>query len=387
MPTQPPATIKRRLPLVLIALLVLLSAFATTLSNAHAATAAGQVYTVMNTSEVAPDGVYFRNSPHTGDTRRITGLGVYKNEQVSVDCYAGGDAVAPYGNTTWEYARNLTRPIVNGQPNQGWLNSHYVNDGQSANHAPPGLSVCGAPPAPPVAVVAVAVKRPTVINGRNVGYPSNNPHAWGACTVQDFNGGPDKWVIVSYTGGTHIVRNGMLFGWFDNNGGPGQLGCPTSDETPYQNGQRQSFQHGALIWIPGMNHAALADARTEAALGWAWTHLNTNFWNGKCLQFVAYSYINGAATTLHNGPYGPDVPAVAWWNQSKSKHAHDTYPPRGSLVFWDTYANGIGHAALSLGGGLAISTGFGSGSDATNVHVFAIASAPAHYLGWVDIQP
>jgi hypothetical protein len=37
------------------------------------------IFTVMNTSETPPDGVWFRNSPHTADTDRVTGHGVSGN--------------------------------------------------------------------------------------------------------------------------------------------------------------------------------------------------------------------------------------------------------------------------------------------------------------------
>lgn len=106
-------------------------------------TLAGQpVYVVMNTSETPPDGVYFRDSPHTADTRRITGLGVYQNERVQVQCFAFGDAVGPYGNRMWYRVVNVNRPTVGGLANAGYLNTHYVNDGMAANQAAPGLPAC-----------------------------------------------------------------------------------------------------------------------------------------------------------------------------------------------------------------------------------------------------
>jgi hypothetical protein len=204
--------------------------------------------------------------------------------------------------------------------------------------------------------------------------------------VQDFKGGPHGWVIVSFAPtGTHVVRNGMLWGWFDNHGATGKLGCPTRDEYGYRSsstmaGVRQDFQHGSMYWLSGMNHAALISSRQEAAIGWAWSHLNTVFWPGLCLQFAVYSYYY---TGWHlTGPYGKDVRAVDWWGSNlvpSPRHPGDKNPPRGALVFWSTYAKGTGHAAISLGGGWAISTEFG-GSAA--VHVFKIASYPTHYLGW-----
>src|SRR5437868_1841921 len=90
-------------------------------------------------------------------------------------------------------------------------------------------------------VSPASAKANDIVNGIDVGSPTDDVHYWGNCQVQDFNGGPDGWVIVSngyntppndypviYTFQTAVVRNGMLFGWFDQGGATGSLGCPTS---------------------------------------------------------------------------------------------------------------------------------------------------------------
>lgn len=136
----------RRLVTAVIVAIATITAMVTG-SAAQAAT--GLIFPVMNTSEQPPDGVWFRNSPHTADTDRITGLGVYMNEQVQASCYAWGDAVGRYGNQIWYKASNVTRPIVAGRSNEGWINTHYVSDGQTANHPAPGVPACGGPPPPP----------------------------------------------------------------------------------------------------------------------------------------------------------------------------------------------------------------------------------------------
>jgi len=101
------------------------------------------IFTVMNTSETLPDGVWFRNSPHTADTSRIIGLGIYANEQVNEQCYAWGDAVGAYANSLWYYANDVSRPYApNGATNVGWLNAHYINDGTAANQPVPGVPAC-----------------------------------------------------------------------------------------------------------------------------------------------------------------------------------------------------------------------------------------------------
>jgi hypothetical protein len=134
------------------AALTAIAAIAAGLTVAPAATAdAGPVFTVINTSETPPEGVWFRNSAHTNDTDRVTGHGVYAGEQVRLNCYEWGDAVGPYGNALWYQATNLTRPTVNGTPNAGHLNAHYVDDGQAANQIDPGVPPCRStpPPSPP----------------------------------------------------------------------------------------------------------------------------------------------------------------------------------------------------------------------------------------------
>jgi hypothetical protein len=95
--------------------------------------AAAPVFPVMNTNESPPDGVWFRNSPRTADTARITGLGVYAGEQVRLDCHAWGDSVGRYGNRLWYRTQNLSRLTAAGRSNSGYLNAHYVNDGLLAD--------------------------------------------------------------------------------------------------------------------------------------------------------------------------------------------------------------------------------------------------------------
>jgi hypothetical protein len=136
----------RRPRLVLaVTLAAVITTLGLTTAATHASAASGPIFTVMNTSETLPDGVWFRNSPHTADTDRVTGHGVYMNEQVQLQCYAWGDAVGPYNNTLWYYALNVTRPSNAGVTNQGYLNAHYINDGKSANQIDAGVPQCGAP--------------------------------------------------------------------------------------------------------------------------------------------------------------------------------------------------------------------------------------------------
>jgi hypothetical protein len=100
------------------------------------------VFTVMNTDETPPDGIWFRNSPHTADTEKVTGLGVYSGEQVKLHCYGWGDSVGPYRDTLWYDASNVTRSTVDGRSDAGWLNAHYINDSKRAGEVDAGVPAC-----------------------------------------------------------------------------------------------------------------------------------------------------------------------------------------------------------------------------------------------------
>lgn len=179
---------------------------ATLVSNASAANK--PIFTVMNTSETLPDGVWFRNSPHTADTDRVTGHGVYKNERVQLDCYAWGDAVGAYHNRLWYYVLNVTRPVNKGKANQGYLNAHYINDGKAANQIDAGVAQCGAHPSGPNSVFYS---------------PNNTPDAVSGLTVADLNIVYDEWAVggCSPTAAANIP-NGVstLAGWSVGRLGP-----------------------------------------------------------------------------------------------------------------------------------------------------------------------
>lgn len=121
----------------------------TTLNPSSADAASEPVFAVMNTSETLPDGVYFRNSSAQNDTNREPGFGVYMGESLHADCWSWGDAVGPYSNHIWYRGLDVTRPTVNGHSNYGFMNTHYVNDGMSADQVYPGIPACaGATPTP-----------------------------------------------------------------------------------------------------------------------------------------------------------------------------------------------------------------------------------------------
>jgi hypothetical protein len=122
------------------AIIAMVVATVGSLSGVSAADAAQ--FLVMNTREQPPDGVWFRYAPDPSATTRTTGLGVYQGEHVNVRCYWNGTPFGPYNNNVWYYAFDLERPTVGGASNEGWINTHYVDDGMTANNAAPGVPHC-----------------------------------------------------------------------------------------------------------------------------------------------------------------------------------------------------------------------------------------------------
>jgi Putative amidase domain len=166
----------------LMAVSALLLSLGLAASVQSSAMASGPVFPVMNTSETPPDGVWFRNNPSQGDSNRETGFGVYAGESMSADCFSWGDAVGPYSNHIWYRGLNVSRPTVDGHSNYGWMNTHYVNDGATADHAASGVPDCSAMTPPP----------PTSGGGgsnlANAAYNRSAAVSWALAHAQDAQG-------------------------------------------------------------------------------------------------------------------------------------------------------------------------------------------------------
>lgn len=108
------------------------------LAGLTASTAAADPrYEVMN----APEGVYWRSEPNWAAAERITGFGVYNGTIIEVHCYQSGTAVEGSADTMWEQATD-----VGGRGyGSGWLNEHFINDGQPINQPSPGVGPCNPP--------------------------------------------------------------------------------------------------------------------------------------------------------------------------------------------------------------------------------------------------
>jgi hypothetical protein len=97
-------------------------------------------YEVMN----APEGVYWRSEPNWAAAERVSGFGVYNGTIIEVHCYQSGTAVEGSADTMWEQATD-----VGGRGyGSGWVNEHFINDGQPINQPSPGVGPCNPPPPP-----------------------------------------------------------------------------------------------------------------------------------------------------------------------------------------------------------------------------------------------
>lgn len=104
--------------------------------------AADPTYGVMN----AEGGIYWRSAPDWNTPEAVAGNGFYPNTIISVHCYQSGAANVPgSADSMWEQATD----VGGSGSGSGWINEHFINDGQPINQPSPGVPPCNAPPAPP----------------------------------------------------------------------------------------------------------------------------------------------------------------------------------------------------------------------------------------------
>jgi len=345
---------------------------------------ASGTYHVTNTGGI---GVRLRNSPRFDD---IYGPGPREGAPIGIVCQTWGDPVGSRSNHIWD--------LIDFGGVRKYIPDTYADTPAPANQYSGGLARCGQPAAQPVAAAPAPATPPpagghTVLGGVDVGVAQNAAHAWGSCTVQDFKAGPFGWVIVSRSPATAIVRNGMLFGWFDQGGAPGRLGCPLGNEYTWNGGTRQDFQQGSLMWFPTMDHAQPLVTKADKAIGWAYQQMTTapaGYYH-LCLLFGVEAWRIGGGVHL-DGPYGDAVTALQWWKDPSTGAQHtDANPPRGALVYWDASYGAAGHVGISLGtvdGALRIiSTAEKAGpGGSANIHVMKLSDRSAGYAGW-KFQP
>jgi hypothetical protein len=112
--------------------------------------AADPTYGVMNAS----GGIYWRSAPDWNTPVGVSGFGFYPDTVIAVHCYqAGAGNVPGSADYMWEYATD----VGGSGYGTGWINEHFINDGQPINQPSPGVPPCeGSPQPPPEAAPAPA---------------------------------------------------------------------------------------------------------------------------------------------------------------------------------------------------------------------------------------
>ncbi len=129
------STVRRKIGVLATATAALLAG-GMAFNASPAAADSGQDYTI---TDAAAGGYFSRNSPHTNDTPRIAGKGVYPGDRVRLICgVTDGDPVGPYNNKTWHKILNLSRP----DQGEFWENDHLFDTPNKANELAPGEKNC-----------------------------------------------------------------------------------------------------------------------------------------------------------------------------------------------------------------------------------------------------
>ncbi len=115
--------------------LMLLLPTVTMLAMSATSARAAAVFPTMNDA----GGIYWRSAPNWDTPVAQAGNGVYPTTDISIQCYATGTAVPGSNDTMWVQASVASGP---GQ-GSGWINEHFVNDGQPIDQAAPGVPPCG----------------------------------------------------------------------------------------------------------------------------------------------------------------------------------------------------------------------------------------------------
>jgi hypothetical protein len=96
--------------------------------------------------QYAEGGVYWRSGPDWNTAEATPGVGFYPGTVVRPTCYQQGAANVPgSADAMWEQATIISGP----GSGSGWINEHFVADGQPINQPSPGIPPCASAPPPP----------------------------------------------------------------------------------------------------------------------------------------------------------------------------------------------------------------------------------------------
>jgi hypothetical protein len=98
--------------------------------------------------QYAEGGVYWRSGPDWNTAEATPGVGFYPGTIVRPTCYQAGAANVPgSADAMWEQASQVGGPGGGG----GWINEHFVADGQALGQPSPGIPACTSSSPPPPA--------------------------------------------------------------------------------------------------------------------------------------------------------------------------------------------------------------------------------------------
>jgi hypothetical protein len=96
----------------------------------------------------AAGGIYWRSSPDWNSAEATPGSGFYPGTAIKPSCFQAGSANVPgSSDSVWEEASWVSGPGTGS----GWINEHFINDGQPISQPSPGVPACpsSTPPPPP----------------------------------------------------------------------------------------------------------------------------------------------------------------------------------------------------------------------------------------------
>jgi hypothetical protein len=97
----------------------------------------------------ATGGIYWRSALDWNTAVRVSGFGFYPGTIIAVHCYQPGAANVP-GSA--DYMCEYATDVAGRGYGTGWINEHFMNDGQPINQPSPGVPPCNPPPPPPASI-------------------------------------------------------------------------------------------------------------------------------------------------------------------------------------------------------------------------------------------
>jgi RHS repeat-associated protein len=240
---------------------------------AAAAASSDPTFGVMNAS----GGIYWRSAPDWNTPVAIAGNGFYPGTVIAVHCYQAGAANVPGSSDyMWEQASWYAGP----GSGSGWINEHFINDGQPINQPSPGVPPCSNPAANGGVPETAGGAANTWTNYQNAG-GTQGP---------TISGGATTYIACKLHG--FQVPDGNTW-WYQIASPPWNNAYYVSADAFYNNGQTSGSLRGTPFYDP-----AVPDCATNGGSGTGGVNEtvggNANTWT---------NYTNAGGTQ------GPTIPA------------------------------------------------------------------------------